>query len=333
MAANTELGDAIRAWRERLSPSEAGLSEGEDRRVPGLRREEVALIAGISVDYLVRLEQGRSSHPSGQVLASLARALRLDHGERGLLYRAAGATPPPSGEVPREVPRSIRALIDRMADTPIAVFSAAWDMVECNAMWEALFGMSVEQDHSGPINLIWWHFGAGVDDQARPPAPVVRDPEETDSFERQIVSDLRRAADRYPDDRAVEELVDGLREANPRFAELWSRYEVAPCSQGLKTVLHPQLGPIDFEGDVLTVDGSDLRVVICTTVPGTPDGDAFDVLREAMQSAADWQAPSSAGLRLPHRQLDISMTRTRPLTGRPTSRPQMENSRGSFRRA
>jgi transcriptional regulator with XRE-family HTH domain len=252
---------------------------GEDRRVPGLRREEVALIAGISVDYLVRLEQGRSARPSAQVLASLARALRLDHGERGLLYRAAGATPPPSGEVPREVPRSIRTLIDRMADTPIAVFSAAWDMVECNAMWEALFGMSVEQGHDGGRNLIWWHFGASVEDQHGSPAAVVRDPAETDSFEREIVSDLRRAADRYPDDRAVAELVDALREANPRFAELWSRYEVATRSPGLKTVLHPDLGPIAIEGDVLSVDGGDLRVVICTADSNTTDGDKFELLR------------------------------------------------------
>jgi transcriptional regulator with XRE-family HTH domain len=283
MAANTDLGDAIRAWRERLTPGEAGLPIDGDRRVPGLRREELALTAGISVDYLVRLEQGRSSRPSPQVLASLARALHLDHGERELLYRAAGATPPPSGEVPREVPRGIRVMIDRMSDTPIAVFSAAWDLVECNALWEGLFG-SDPQDPGAPRNLAWWHFGAAI---AGPPdsrqgPTVIRDADETDSFEREIVSDLRRAADRYPDDRAVAELVEALREANPRFAELWSRFEAAPRSPGRKTVLHHDLGPITFEGDVLSVDGSDLRVVICTADPETPDGDAFDALRETV---------------------------------------------------
>jgi transcriptional regulator with XRE-family HTH domain len=281
MPSRTELGDAIRAWRERLTPASAGLPAGGERRVPGLRREELALLAGISVDYLVRLEQGRSARPSTPVLAALARALRLDGGERELLYRAAGAAPPPSGELPREVPRGIRLMVDRMTDTPVAVFSAAWDLIESNALWDALFG--VGDQRTGAHNLIWWHFGAEEEPRA---GVVLRDAEQTDAFEREMVSDLRRAAERYPDDRAVAELVAGLREANPRFAELWSSYVVAARAPGRKTVLHPDLGPIEIQGDVLSVDGSDLRIVICTAEPGTRDGEALQELRRRIARGA-----------------------------------------------
>jgi transcriptional regulator with XRE-family HTH domain len=286
MAQHTELGAAVRAWRERLSPTEVNLPTGARRRVSGLRREELALMAGISVDYLVRIEQGRSSRPSGQVLGALARALRLDPGERELLYRAAGIAPPSWGEVPRAVPAAIRLMIDRMADSPVAVFSAAWDMVECNRLWQELFGATVaEQDPAR--NLIWWHFAASADRSGRASSEstVVRDPDQADAFEREIVSDLRRAADRYPDDRAVAELISALYDENPRFAELWSRYEVAAHSAGRKTVVHPELGPVAFDGNVLSVEGADLRIVICSARPGTPDAEAFELLyRRTLES-------------------------------------------------
>ena len=107
-----------------MTPERAGLPGGGDRRVAGLRREELALLAGISVDYLVRLEQGRAVNPSGQVLAALSRSLQLEPSDRELMYRLAGAVPPPSGTVPREVPRGVQRMIDRMADSPVAVVTA-----------------------------------------------------------------------------------------------------------------------------------------------------------------------------------------------------------------
>ena len=282
MANRTELGSALRAWRERISPAEAGLPAGGDRRVAGLRREEVALLVGISVDYLVRLEQGRAANPSAQVLGALARALRLSAGDRELLYRLAGVVAPPSGSVPREVPRGVQLMIDRMSDTPLAVFTAAWDTVQWNPLWGELLGDPARVD-SRARNLIWRYFtGCTFAHESR----VDRDAAHTDAFEREIVADLRRAADRYPDDRAVAELVDALRETNPRFAELWIRYETVPSGPSRKRVVHPELGPITLDCDALTIEGGDLRIVLYSAAPGTRDAELLDVLRDRVAAAA-----------------------------------------------
>jgi len=115
----------IRAWRDRLSPRDVGLHAGSGRRAQGLRREELAALAGLSVDYVVRLEQGRATHPSGQVVSALGRALQLDDTERDHLHRLAGLLPPGAAEVPRHIPPSVQRLVTRLGETPVAVFSAS----------------------------------------------------------------------------------------------------------------------------------------------------------------------------------------------------------------
>jgi transcriptional regulator with XRE-family HTH domain len=276
---HTELGTALRAWRERIGPAEVGLPAGGNRRVPGLRREELAVLAGISVDYLVQLEQGRAGNPSAQVLGALAQTLRLNAVDRELLYRLAGSLVPPSGSVPRAVPPGVQRMIDRMSDTPLAVFTAAWDVVQWNPLWGELFGSSPAR----PDNLIWGHFAA-----ARPvgASRIERDAAHADAFERMMVSDLRRAADRYPDDRAVIELINGLREANPRFADLWTRYETVPIGRSHKTVVHAELGDIVLDCDILTIERADLHIVLNWPAPGTGAAEKLAVLRERVASAA-----------------------------------------------
>ncbi|MBU2669106.1 helix-turn-helix transcriptional regulator [Actinoplanes bogorensis] len=266
----TELGLALRSWRERVAPADVGLPPGSDRRVPGLRREELALLVGISVDYLVQLEQGRSAHPSAQVLGALARALRLGPVDRDLLYRLAGSVPPPSGSVPRSIPPGVQQMIDRMSDTPLAVFTAAWDPVQWNPLWAALFDGSTD-------NLARGHFAG-----AAPPGAsrVSREPAHTDALERRLVADLRRAAARYPDDRAVAELISGLRAANPRFAELWSRYYSVPQGRSRKTVVHADLGEITLDCDILTIECADLHIVLNWAAPGTRDAALLQALRD-----------------------------------------------------
>lgn len=246
--------------------------------MPGLRREELALLAGISVDYLVRLEQGRARTPSVQVLAALARALRLSSGERQLLYRLGGSAEPSSGSLPTTIPRGVQLMIDRMVDTPLAVFTAAWDTVQRNALWIALLGDPLALDGRAR-NLIWHHFVMG-----RTASRVTWTDAHADIFEREMVSDLRRAADRYPDDRAVSELIAALREANGRFAELWDRYETVQGVPTHKTVVHPELGPITLDCDVLTIEGSDLRIVLYSASPGTRDAELLDELRSRVTS-------------------------------------------------
>lgn len=274
-SAASELGGALRRWRERITPGQAGLPAGGDRRVPGLRREELALLVGISVDYLARLEQGRATKPSAQVIGALARALRLNPGERDLAFRLAGLVPPPSGPVPRAVPRGVQVMIDRMHDTPLAVYTAAWDTVQWNSLWAELHGDPGELDERAR-NLLWCYFAP----THRP--RVQRSPGEALAFEQELVADLRRATERYPDDRAVAELVAALHEASPRFAELWTRYDIVSGASSRKTILHATLGPITLDCDVLTIDGSDLRIVLYSAAPGTSDAALLDRLRAAV---------------------------------------------------
>lgn len=280
MRSRTELGSALRAWRESIGPADVGLPAGVRRRSPGLRREELALLADISFDYLVQLEQGRASNPSPPVLRALADVLRLSAVDREVLYRLAGSVVPPSGSVPSEVPAGVQRMIDRMSDTPVAVFTATWDAVRWNPLWEALFGTPTGPDAG--TNMIWGHF------VAEPPAGgswVERDAAHTEAFERMMVSDLRRAADRYPDDRAVTALIDGLRAA-PRFDELWARYETLPLAGSHKTIVHPELGPITVDCDILAIERADLHVVMNWAVPGTRDAQKLDALRERAAAAA-----------------------------------------------
>ncbi|MFI1786674.1 helix-turn-helix transcriptional regulator [Streptomyces rubiginosohelvolus] len=281
MTTHTELGPALRAWRERIGPATVGLPVAGNRRVPGLRREELAVLAGVSVDYLVQLEQGRAKNPSPQVLAAFAQTLRLNAVERELLYRLAGAVVPPSGTVPREVPPGVQRMIDRMSDTPLAVFTASWDIVQSNPLWAELFGSPVDAD-ARSSNLIWGHFTA-------PPAPgasrIERGAAHADAFERMMVSDLRRAADRYPDDRAVTELINGLRESNRRFADLWTRYETLPIGRSHKAVVHPELGEIVLDCDIMTIERADLHIVLNWAAPDTGAAEKLALLRERVATA------------------------------------------------
>jgi transcriptional regulator with XRE-family HTH domain len=134
------LGGALQAWRARVSPASVGLPSGTRRRVSGLRREELAGLAGLSVDYLVRLEQGRATNPSPETLGALARALRLTTLERDMLYGIAGTAPPGPGAVPNHIPPGVQRMVDRLGDTPVAIFSSVWTIIQWNEMFAALQG-------------------------------------------------------------------------------------------------------------------------------------------------------------------------------------------------
>src|ERR1039457_1215310 len=135
-----DLGALLRSWRDRLSPVDVGLPAGDSRRGGGLRREELASLAGLSVDYVVRLEQGRARRPSAQVAASLARALQLSDAERDHLFVVAGLLPPSPGEVPAHIPPGVQRLVARLGEIPLAVFTASWDLISWSPLWAALLG-------------------------------------------------------------------------------------------------------------------------------------------------------------------------------------------------
>ncbi|MCU1423121.1 MAG: family transcriptional regulator [Microbacteriaceae bacterium] len=262
----SELATALKGWRARVQPGDVGYPEGE-RRTPGLRREELAQLAGISVDYLVRLEQGRATTPSPQVVGSLARALRLSRPERDVLFRAAGIAPPSPGTVSRFVSPGIQRMLDRLVDTPVAVFTVSWDLVLANPLWRALHG-------DGQGNLARRQFLGGA-------SAMVRTAEEDAAFENEIVGDLHAAASMYPADRELADLVRELRTASERFARLWDDYAVSPRVSERKTLDSPAVGLLTVDCDILTTADSDLRIVVYTAAPGSADADKLDLLRVA----------------------------------------------------
>ncbi|MEV3860861.1 helix-turn-helix transcriptional regulator [Streptomyces sp. NPDC050095] len=264
------FADAVRRWRDRVPPEAAGLSSIGPRRAAGLRREELALLAGISADYVTRLEQGRATHPSDQVVEALARALRLSTAERAHLFRLAGLAPPGRDTVPAALTPSVHRLLDRLAGTPVAVFDAAWTLLLANPLYTALMGERPDWRGHGR-NGAWWTF-------LGPPGRVRQSAEARRAMEAALVGDLRTTAGRYPADARLRELVAELRADSPRFAELWESGAVGHHEAARKTVDHPDVGPLALDCDILTVAGDDLRFMVYTAEPGTPDADRLTLL-------------------------------------------------------
>jgi transcriptional regulator with XRE-family HTH domain len=258
---------ALKGYRARMSPADVGLPAGTRRRVAGLRREEVALLAGISVDYLVRLEQARGPTPSDLVLTALARALRLSDDERDHLFHLAGSAPPRPGHIV-SIPRaSTLRLLDRIGDLPAVLLDAKGDVLAWNALAAALLG-DFSAWPAAHRNIVWQRFlGEG--------GRVAPDPDED------VVSaaTLRLTAARYPDDPGLCRLVDELRSGSPRFARLWDEGAVAERRSSRKTVVHPQLGGLDLDCDALHLPDVDQRLIVYSAAPGTPEAEALALLR------------------------------------------------------
>jgi transcriptional regulator with XRE-family HTH domain len=268
--ATAEFGQAVRRWRDRVTPEAAGLPLGGHRRAAGLRREELAMLAGISVDYVTRLEQGRASSPSAQVVEALARALRLSGAERGHLFRLAGLAPPGPETVPAFISPSVHRLLDRFTGTPVAVYDVSWTLLLANPPYAALMG-----DPSGwrgnERNAVWRQF-VGPGSRAR------HTPEALRRFEAALVADLRVAAGNYPADRRLRELIAQLRARSVRFAGLWDSGAVGQHQDARKTIDHPEAGALTLDCDVLTVTGSDLRIMVYTAEPGTEDAERLALI-------------------------------------------------------
>jgi transcriptional regulator with XRE-family HTH domain len=181
------LADLLRAWRTRLVPADVGIESFGRRRTKGLRREELAQLAGVSIDYIVRLEQGRSRTPSAQIVASLARALQLDRAETAAFYGAAGLTTPRPGSISHHIPPGVQRMIVRMSDLPLAVFAADWTLLHSTSLWQTLFGSPSVMTDPGQ-NLVLQTF---VDESIADVATAHGGPL---AFEQALVADLRRTA-------------------------------------------------------------------------------------------------------------------------------------------
>lgn len=265
------LSGFLREARTRVAPADVGLPAGTRRRVPGLRREEVAQLANISVDYLVRLEQGRSSGVSDSVLVSLSRALQLSDDERAHLFHLAGSAPPRPGQIDSVVRASTLRVLERLVDLPAMVLDAKGDILAWNAQAAALLG-----DFSAwrpPARNIVWNRFLGSD------VRVSTSDEESTRTAAESVANLRSVAARYPDDLGLRRLIDQLRAGSPQFVELWGASRPRERRSSTKSVHHPELGVLVLDCDSLHLPESDQRMIVYSAAPNTPAADALALLR------------------------------------------------------
>jgi transcriptional regulator with XRE-family HTH domain len=247
------LADFLRRGRDRLQPADVGLAPGPRRRTPGLRRDDVANLAGISTDYLTRLEQARGPHPSEQVLAALARALRLTDDERDHLFHLAGQQPPRTRPAPALVGPSLLYLLDALDEAPAFVVDDLNSVLVQNDLSRALLG-----DASGYRGLersttYRWFTG----DRDHFPA------EDHPTHSRTYVADLRATWGRRSGDADVQELLTALLDTGPEFRELGERHEVAVKRAQTKRVLHPLVGQVTLDCEtLLTPTGTQMLVLL-----------------------------------------------------------------------
>jgi transcriptional regulator with XRE-family HTH domain len=264
-----QLADFLTRRRQGLSPEALGLQPRSRSRTPGLRREDVAQLGGISVDYYTRLEQARAPGPSEQVLGSLARALRLTEDERDHLFRLAGQQPPTRFSSSEHVRPGLLLVLDRLHDAPAQVVTDYGQVLARNALAEALFGSAAQPGLRG--NHIWRFF---TDPQGRRLLP-----EDQKRIAESHVAHLRSIRADRPDDPRVADVVHGLLAESAEFAQLWQRHDVAVRRSDRKTILHPVVGPIEFDCETLLTDTGDQRLILFTTRPGTEGHERLALLR------------------------------------------------------
>jgi len=250
-----ELGDFLRSRREKLAPKAVGLSGGRRRRTPGLRREEVAELAGIGVDWYIRLEQGRTVSPSAATIDALARALRLGKTEHRHL-RALTQNTDRRAFVPETVPPAVRRTVERL-NLPAYVTGRRWDILAWNAAADEIFAFSKlpEGERNTLLNVLTNRatrrlFGASWPDEAR-----------------RIVAQFRATHDLWAGDPAFQDLLGRLRQGCPEFGDWWETHDVGGVSAGQKSLSHPKKGRLKLEyASFQANDDPALRLVIYTAV-------------------------------------------------------------------
>ncbi|MEW1830327.1 helix-turn-helix transcriptional regulator [Streptomyces sp. NPDC088196] len=265
-----ELADFLRRGRARLDPADVGLTAGPRRRTPGLRREEVAQLAGMSVDYYTRLEQSRGPHPSRQMLTALARALRLTDDERDHLFHLTGEEPPRRGTSGHLQP-GLLLVLDRLHDTPAHVSSDCGEMIAQNAMSRALTG-DVFARPPQDRNLLRRFF-------LNPTAREMFPEEDIPEHARTHVANLRAVAAARPDDPEPAALVAELRSSSEEFARLWEEHEVAIRRQSTKRFRHPLVGLLELDCEILLNQDAHHLLIIHTARPGTESYERLQLLR------------------------------------------------------
>ncbi len=273
-----ELGRFLKARRSELSPGAVGLEpSGAARRVSGLRREEVAQLAAISVDYYTRLEQGRVQ-ASASVLRTLARALRLDDDQQTYLYLLAGkAMARPRRRASQRVRPAMRRLLEQLTETPALVLGRRMDVLAWNPMASALYTDfdRIPADQRNYVRLLFTE-------------PAVRTLHvDWEDAARTAVASLRMEAGHDPDDPELARLVGELAVHHEDFRTWWASHHATSASYGTKHYRHPVVGELNLDCDIWTApDGSNQRLMVLTAEPGTPS-------REAMRILASWSVEAA----------------------------------------
>jgi transcriptional regulator with XRE-family HTH domain len=271
--ARTEIRDFLTSRRARITPQQAGLPEygGKRRRVPGLRRSELATLAGISVEYLTQLERGNVAGASESVLDALSRALQLDEAERTHLFDLARAVSGPRGPSGRGRTALVRPSIQRILDTlgsPAYARTRRGDVVAVNTMCTALYG-DILTTEALPFNIARFVFL----DRRAPEffldwATVADD----------TAASLRIEAGRTPNDRQLSDLVGELATRSDAFAERWAKHDVRLHRTATKRLHNAVVGDLELTGDALQVPGDDLTLIVYTAPAGTPAQEKLDFL-------------------------------------------------------
>jgi transcriptional regulator with XRE-family HTH domain len=267
------LGSYLRARRELVRPADVGLADGERRRVPGLRREEVALLAGISSDYYMRLEQGRDRHPSPQILDALARVLLLDDDATKHLYSLALPRPRTRVRKPAgRVPAGLAQFVENQTANPALVHNRYMDVLVANSLATALSPW-----YCKGTNLLRAAF---LTDEVR---NFYTDWEER---ARGVVAGLRTLAGPEVDDPYLAELVGEVALRSDEFRRIWARHDVRPRTSGISTLRHPQLGDVTLNFEKLEVMGTQGHVLVMYhAAPGSAGHEALDLLAKLASMA------------------------------------------------
>ncbi|TDD42996.1 XRE family transcriptional regulator [Nonomuraea terrae] len=286
---HSELAAYLRSRRDRIRPAEVGLPAGPRRRVPGLRREEVAQLAGLSADYYTELERGRGVQPSAQVLAALARALRLDGDERDHLFHLADRPVPQAAHGPTaHVQPALLSLLDRLSTTPAQIMTDLHETLAQNPLAIALVGHRTGVRGPAAGFVYRWFTDPG----ARTLYPV----EDHDHHSRVFVADLHAVAARRGKDPEVSRMVSALRRRSQEFASLWETRDVALRRVDHKRIVHPALGVIEVDCHSPFSEDGRQRLLWFTAPPGSNGAAQLELLSvigaQDMTTGADDTQPT-----------------------------------------
>lgn len=260
------LGEFLRTARSHLQPDDAGVATVGRRRVPGLRREEVAVLAGMNSDYYARLEQGRETRPSPQILDALCNALQLDDNARDHLYSLAGTVPSTRSRQPEDaIEPSLRQLLDGYLDTPAFILNPAMDVLMVNGIGRALFSPFDSTKNLAHMTFVDPAASSFYCDWSR-------------SAEN-VVASLRHATGTSPDYPRLGVVIDELIDSSPEFGHLWHRPDVREKSRDSKNLVHPEVGRLDLRYHTFDVRGAcGQQLVVYNAPAGTPTSERLMLL-------------------------------------------------------